>query len=1150
MKNVISFLIVMIFTTSAWTKASAPKGVLPELQLNKKTEAENLKTAAEAETLISKSEEKAIKQLEALLKKYRGTSQEPDLQFRLAELYARRAKTGRFVDLYRGEKTLAEILTPKLTEKGAKNYLGQAISIYQNIHQKFPRYAAMDEVLFNMAFAHEQRGEPDLALKTFTIILERHPDSTLLPETHMALGELYFQKQNYHESQKNFDKIQEWPTAPIAPIALYKSAWCSYNLKNTPEAIKKIELILKQSKDQPQLSHVRTEAKRDLALFYSESGEVELAIPYFHKHLLEAEIGPTVLELSAVYERHGKNKEMDLVLEQFLKAYPRDISAGTIFLKRIQRPNEEHQTKLVINLLKEASKLCQNNQWKNKSKETGIFCQTTYPEQLRDLVAEWWENWNKLRRSPDMIPELSFIFKEYLSFEPEQAWNIGIHMSYADFLFSQKDFKQAYDHYAGVSRIEPLDPKVLHDSLYGQIVCLDRQLQNTPKEIALRRQLSTALNEYIDHCPKGDYVDEAAFKKAFLFFEDKDYIQSLDWIKKVNPKTTLLKEKKEDLLLEIHRSKKDYQAIVDSSLLILKSSTGERAKKMKSVYQAAQQAIIQELIEKNQLELAAGKAKSFYDEHKPESKALEALHLSIELWEKQKKYRNAAELSELLAQEMKSAKKLEDAEKVSQHAVQLFLQLGDLNRAQTSIQKAIDLAQQESKKKESLELLAEISSWYGNVEQTEKAWQSLESYLSPSEKQNLLNKRIKFLESQAPEKATQLKQVMIQKGIEPFYSEAQLTQTNQLCQQQKWQQCYQMSLKLNRDATPSKIRAQARYLQGQVLVNEYKQQSLNARADRLGMVMAYKAEKFDKAVQVLNTVSQKSEILALRKKAIQDLISMYKDYVTQLEKSMEGLDPSHPDSAPLKQEIAQILPILSSRPKDLEKVAAELETFKETSEESESVAKLTESPFPELLGSELRVYVPTWEETSALRPLADIPIGNQSCSQVNIRKISSLSSLGKEANFCLAKKNYKELEFVALKLSDLFPESVWGPYYLSLSASQQRSRDRALFYLQLAQKRGTDPFLTYEDIRQKFMQKPNSNYLSDLKKLDGQWKSIEEVTFLGVLDQLQKPHCAEATSLKLNLHAGHWKNTALEKISLLRCPAKTERVVSSTDNEL
>ncbi len=1146
MQLIVFLLATLLLPNFTSAKPPAPKGVLPELKLNKKSESENLKTAAEAETLISKSEEKAIKQLEALLKKYKGTTQEPDLLFRLAELYSRRAKTGRFVDLYRGEKTLAEILTPKLTEKGAKAYLGQAISNYQTIQKRFSNYSAMDEVLFNMAFAHEQRGEPDQALRTFILILDKHPNSKLLPEAHMALGELYFQKQNYLESQKNYDKVQEWPKSPIAPIALYKSAWCSYNLKNTPEAIKKMERLLEQSRTRPLVSHVRSEARRDIALFYSEVGSPDLAISYFSKHLLENEVGQTVLDLSSIYERHGKLSEMDLVLAIFLKEYPEDSIAGDILLRRVQHLNEAHKSKLVIDMLKESSKLCKNENWKAKQKETTLFCGETYPNQLKDLVAEWWENWNKLKRSPDMISDLEFVFKEYLQFEPANKWNVGVHMSVADFLFSKKDYKQSAFHYEGVSKIEKLQPEILHNALYGAIVSLDRLVQESPKDVPLRQQIIGALNNYIVQCPKGDYIDDARYKKAFLFYEEKDYVQSLEWINKIDSKNANLKEKREDLLLEIHRSKKDYQALVDSSLLILKASTGERAKKIKDVYQAAQQSIIQDLVEKEKLNQAALKAKAFYEEHRPETKALDALHLAIELWEKLKQYRLAAENSEVLANEMKTLNKKSEAEQLSQHAVQLFLQLGDLARTQISLPLAIEYSQDNSKKRDSLELLAEISSWYGNVDATEKAWQQLEPQMSTEEKQVLLQNRIKFFEQQAPDKAKKIKDTLVQKGVEPFYSEAQIKIADKLCRDKKWQQCYQMSLKLNKDSTPPPQRAQARFLQSRVLINEFNAQGLRASPERIAMVMAYKAEKFDKAVQVLTTISQKSEVLQLRKQAVQDLISLYNDYVIQLQKSASSLDTSNPDMASLKQEIDQILPVLSQRPKELETVLVELNKLNDANNESEKLA--LSSPFPELNGSEMRIFVPTWEESSLLRPLSEIMISGQSCSLTNIQKLNSLSALGREANACLSKGQHKELEATALRLSDLFPDSHWGPFYLSVSASQQHSMERALWYVKLAQKRAKDSILNYEEARQSYMEHPDSTILAELKKLDGTWALVEESNFLSTLNQLKQNQCEGAIVTLKDLRSKYWKTTPIEKMVASRCPALPARSITSSES--
>ncbi len=1149
MKCFFTIIFFLPFIVFAEKKTPPTKGVLNELKLNKKNETENLKTAAKVETIISKSEEKAIDQLEKLLKKYKGTSQEPDLLFRLAELHARRAKTGRFVDLYRGEKTLAEILTSKLTSVGAKEYLSKAIANYKLIHTKFPKYPALDEVLFNMAFAYEQRGDSDLALKNFLLIVEKYPQSPLLPETHMALGELYFIKQKYQESLHHYEKVQEWPEAPIAPVALYKSSWSSYNLKDTLGATQKLEKLLLQSKERPLISHVRSEAKRDLALFFSEVGDAKNAISYLRKHLLENEIGPTILELSNIYERHAKLIEMDLVLSLFLKEYPEEMNAGTVHLRRVQRFNESLKFQLAIHSLNEITNLCKNEKWKNKVKETTVFCTETYPNQLKDLAAEWWEKWNKSKRTPEMIPHLSFIFQEYIKFENPAKWDVGIHISFADFLFYQKSYKEAAFHYIGVSKIEGLEPSVLPEALYGSIVSLDRELSNQPKNETTRQQLYFSINEYISKCPQGEFINDVFFKKAYLFFEEKEFDQALLWIGKINSSAKEMKEKKEDLILEIHRTKKDYVALETTSAKILKSSTGERYIQIKGVYQSSQQAIIQEFINKNKLEDAIKKSQAFYKEHRPEEKAIDSLHLSIDLFKKIKKFRLAAENSETLAKELKALKKDSEADKASQHAVQLFLQLGDLLRAQESLVLSTELALEESKKKENLELSTEISAWYGKVDTIEKSWKQLEIYLNKEEKRALQDQQFQFYTTYAPEKAKQMKKTYIEKGIEPYFSESQLGVAQKNCEEKKWSQCYQMALKLNKDSTPPFVRAEARYLQSKVLLHEYKIQSLKASAERMSMVMSYKAEKFDKLVQVLNTISQRSEIVGLRKLAVQDLIWVYKDYVTQLQIAMSGFDLANQDLANLKQEIMGILPILENRPQELEVAMKELEHWEENNQKV--VAQTSIKTFPQLDGDEMRIYVPTWEEGTLYRPLGEIKGSKQRCSMTEITKMNSLSALGREANFCLTFQRYKELEYLGLKLSDLYPDTPWGPFYLSLMSTQKKSEDRSLWFLKLAQKREKNPLLSYEEIRKNYTQSTDSVSSANLKNLGGTWTLIEEVLYLGILENLKKQKCEPALLALKELRSDHWKQTALNTVTASRCPIappEVKRALSSTDS--
>ena len=92
-------LLVSTCTITGWAAQENTKGLLPEVKLNSANEDINQKTAFTSEVLISKSELKAIESLKKIIAKKKGAMDEADLYYRLAELYMRRAKSGRFFDL-------------------------------------------------------------------------------------------------------------------------------------------------------------------------------------------------------------------------------------------------------------------------------------------------------------------------------------------------------------------------------------------------------------------------------------------------------------------------------------------------------------------------------------------------------------------------------------------------------------------------------------------------------------------------------------------------------------------------------------------------------------------------------------------------------------------------------------------------------------------------------------------------------------------------------------------------------------------------------------------------------------------------------------------------------------------------------------------
>src|SRR5689334_17567916 len=74
-------------------KVTGDSGVEKELRLKEGDETGNEVKALKTELLVMKSEKKALEQLQRLERRYRDTRMEPEILFRLAEIYMRRART-------------------------------------------------------------------------------------------------------------------------------------------------------------------------------------------------------------------------------------------------------------------------------------------------------------------------------------------------------------------------------------------------------------------------------------------------------------------------------------------------------------------------------------------------------------------------------------------------------------------------------------------------------------------------------------------------------------------------------------------------------------------------------------------------------------------------------------------------------------------------------------------------------------------------------------------------------------------------------------------------------------------------------------------------------------------------------------------------
>lgn len=162
----IAFVFTLLFTANFSLKAQeAPKGILNEIKMTESNEETNQDRAFNSEVMITRTENKAIDTLKTLIKRKANTREEVDLLYRLAELYMRRAKSGRFFDLdQRFENRLQKL---GMNQQKTKDSLKQALQIYSQILKRYPNYSDLDYVLFNSALAYSQLQELESSKKHY-----------------------------------------------------------------------------------------------------------------------------------------------------------------------------------------------------------------------------------------------------------------------------------------------------------------------------------------------------------------------------------------------------------------------------------------------------------------------------------------------------------------------------------------------------------------------------------------------------------------------------------------------------------------------------------------------------------------------------------------------------------------------------------------------------------------------------------------------------------------------------------------------------------------------------------------------------------------------------------------------------------------------
>ena len=105
------------------------------------------------------------------------------------------------------------------------------IALYVRIYRDYPNFEDNDRVLFYLGVNLFELGKKKKAIDIYKRLIKEYPDSQYVPNVLFAFGEYYFENDDVKSALKAYSKVRkEYPDSDVYPYAMYKEAWCYYNM--------------------------------------------------------------------------------------------------------------------------------------------------------------------------------------------------------------------------------------------------------------------------------------------------------------------------------------------------------------------------------------------------------------------------------------------------------------------------------------------------------------------------------------------------------------------------------------------------------------------------------------------------------------------------------------------------------------------------------------------------------------------------------------------------------------------------------------------------------------------------------------------------------------------------------------------------------
>ncbi|MCB0361579.1 MAG: hypothetical protein KDD35_02590, partial [Bdellovibrionales bacterium] len=812
-------------------------------------------------------------------------------------------------------------------------------------------------------FARQQLGQLKEAEQRYWFLIKTFHDSSLVPDCHLAIGEMSFDRKNFKHALEHFNAIKNYPDSRVYPYGLYKSGWTYYNLRDAMSGLKELEKTVDYGKFVTKSGidsrlDLRREALADMTIFFEEVFPSSRAWNYFSKQAEGLDMGPYIIKLAKLYERHSRFKDVILVLKDFVNNLPNSELRPEVENRLILASEEVKDESGAVAYMESFYKVCEPEGRWDKSQRVQILKEnssTQKPEQL-DLVAHlnscqdmlsvtslrlasrWYKAWRKDQSRSSLADNSQKAFEIHLRRAKPSEEAYQARFLYAELLFQLKKYREASLNYETVG-LGSQEKNRSHDALYSSLLSLEKAVGDKWNDSDETR-FTSLVKHYVSRHPQGKQRLDLEFKMALIAYEKAKYLVAAPVFLRLGSEfhDEEKGKKSQDLYLDILNLQKDYDALKSYAASLRKTEKlSSRLDKLTNIYEQAYFMGVQLKEEKGQMQEALDGYQSFAKENPNSELAEQALWNTIQIYFRMPNLVSGARACEDFQQRFPKSKKSLDALLRAAQTYEQILSLVDAARVLRILSK-VDI--KSSSKWKSLS--ADYLSLSGRREDAIKLYEELRQEKDSQVAFHALEQlEILYGEQKAIKSRESILKAIAHANQEPRSSLAHLELLEATYREGKSGEAFNEAKKLlSRSKLASRRSlARARFIQAEILAKEFELQSVKSRADRVAMVLGLKTSKLEKAQQAYQSAIKYGDP-GVTVDSLERLSDLYRNFVDSLRNMPlpEGLEAR--DEPVFRDEMEKLAIPLEE--KSVDSLAQSLAVAKKLQLRDGSVARLQE----------------------------------------------------------------------------------------------------------------------------------------------------------------------------------------------------------------